>query len=80
MIEDIDIAISLFDSYKRNLVLRVPVGAQNRPYFKNSGPYWNKLGSFVDKHHILQVAGSFNFWIKWGNGWGVPVIFFCICC
>ena len=28
---------------------------KNRPYFENSGPNWSKLGSFVDKHHILHV-------------------------
>ena len=22
-------------------------------YFENIGPNWSKLGSFVDKHHIL---------------------------
>ena len=28
---------------------------KNRAYFENSGSNWSKLGSFVDKHHILHV-------------------------
>ena len=28
---------------------------KSRSYFENSGPNWSKLGSFVDKHHILHV-------------------------
>ena len=28
---------------------------KNRPYFENSDPNWSKLGSFVDKYHILHV-------------------------
>ena len=29
---------------------------KNRPYFENSGPNRSKLGSFVDKRHILYVT------------------------
>ena len=29
---------------------------KNRAYFENSGPNWSKLGSFVDKHHILHMT------------------------
>ena len=28
---------------------------KNRLYLENSGPNWSKLGSFLDKHHILHV-------------------------
>ena len=28
---------------------------KNRAYFENRGPNWSKLGSFVDKHHVLHV-------------------------
>ena len=27
---------------------------KNPAYFENSDPNWSKLGSFVDKHHILH--------------------------
>ena len=28
---------------------------ENHTYFENSGSTWTKLGSFVDKHHMLHV-------------------------
>ena len=28
---------------------------KNRMHFQNSGPNQSKLGSFVDKHHIIHV-------------------------
>ena len=31
-------------------------GVQKSPlFFANTGPNWSKLGSFVDKHHILDA-------------------------
>ena len=29
---------------------------RNLEHFENIGPNWSKLGSFVDKHHILHVV------------------------
>ena len=51
---------------------------KNRAYFENSGSNWSKLGSFVDKHHILYVI-SFNFWIKWRKGYVTVICHFCLC-
>ena len=31
------------------------VAYKNLEYFKNVGPNWSKVGSFVDKHHRLYV-------------------------
>ena len=28
---------------------------KNRSNFENDGPNWRKLGSFVNKHHVLYV-------------------------
>ena len=29
---------------------------KNLPYYGNSGPNWSKLGSFIDKQHILHMT------------------------
>ena len=42
-----------FQENKEHVQLRF--GVQKRAYFENSGLNWSKLGSIVDKHHMLHV-------------------------
>ena len=47
-----EIELTTHKTNKEHVQLRF--GVQKYPYFENTGPDWNKLGSFEDKHHILH--------------------------